>query len=209
MKQFAFCLSAVSVLSVVGTVNADRIIFDGYGSSVGQLIAGGGGSRFGYGTPIAVDRDIEISGISALTHLFDPTPFNFVVLPFPQPQVLDLSTALYYSDARVFPSDPREQRFIGSWKRSDDFSLTLEAGEQYLIGYFADGFTLIFGNDIAESGNGITSVSNSYCLSCPEVTSDFGRDIAIRLHALPEPSSLLALVAGLGAFYVRQRSPVG
>lgn len=124
---------------------------------------------------------------------------RFLILGGPEWDILLITPAL------TFFEEESE-----SWKRSPDFSYTLLANTQYLVGYVRSVAVNEIEDRIAETQNGITSdlfvgclngfANPSYSHHCIS-----GIDFGVRLHAVPEPSTALLLCSGLVGLATRHR----
>jgi hypothetical protein len=108
-------------------------------------------------------------------------------------------TKLFGSAPQDFGQDMGLTR---TWKVSEEFSFTLLAGKQYVIGTTCNVDHDDVFDVVPESQNGITSEMVMWALSgfpSRSIRPFFtGADSAIRLYGVPEPSTLA--LAALGTF---------
>ena len=154
----------------------------------GSLTSGFSSGNQGETTQITASLSVPVTNISVYNNMPSAGHLKFVIYAHPTHQQLYLSQAI---------SVPADVGGAPSFKMSPDFSLTLEAGKSYDIGYIHDVALNSYTDRVSESGNGLSSdvmLSIVAGYESPVFDRHFlGRDVALRLH-VPEPSSLVLML---------------
>ena len=171
---------------------AATVVFDSYtkGGAFGSTYIASAGS--GEADCVYVSQTTVINNIGVLNTLYAAGNIKFVIFDNPS------HTPLLVTLPKSFSQDTNKTR---TWKMSDDLSATLQAGKTYDIGYISDVGSEGPLDSISESQNGFTSYLETSTVTnfdSPKCQGSFGAvsDSAIRLYAIPEPSTLALLAIG-------------
>jgi len=172
-----------------------EIVFDSF--TPPSTDGGGSSANAGVAIQLSVSSDLTITGISILNQMLAPGNLRFAILSYRQPDFLLLTDPIAFTiDAPGIPT----------WKDSGAIMFTLNAGNQYLVGYVTDVEVNEVGDHVAESGGGVTSDLYLHCINgfqSPTYSHACisGTDIGVRLEVIPEPSPLTLLFCGGTAWF--------
>ena len=194
--RWTWTLSFAVIIGAASARAADTLIFDSFTPPIS--FGGFSSPNNGVATQLSNTQQLTISRIAVLNEMLSTGDLKFVILSFPQPQFL------YISTPKSFPKDITGQT---TWKLSDPLSFTFQPGTKYLVGYLRSVAVNENVDTHAESSAGITSDLVAHALSgyaTPTYSHAFvtGADEGVRLYVLPEPSCLLLIA---GAFLIERR----
>ena len=155
----------------------------------------------GITTQVLFSAVTPISRFSILNRTREVTRMKFAIYSHPTHELL------YASEEIVFESDGDDP----TWKSSPELDFVFEAGQNYHLGYAHDVAVFDVMDFVPETMNGITSGFNVSIIGDYD-SLEFERhfnglaDAGIRLHAVPEPVTLLPFVlAAFAQTLARQR----
>jgi hypothetical protein len=165
------------------------IVFDSYTPPASN--SGFSSANGGHASQISVAQTIVITNISIYNQMLSAGDVKVLIIGAPSNSILYESSPLHFSAESTF-----------SWKTTPSMSFTLEAGEQYWIGYVRNVGVNDLGDTIRESQNGITSGGDTAIISGyanPAYDRVFitGVDSPFRLWVVPEPSTMVLTAAAV------------
>lgn len=196
-------IQGLMILSVVAvgasTAEASSVVFDSFS---GTVRANGRFAGSSPGSLIDVSISQTITNIAVRNDLNSNGSLKFLIFDHND------HSLLFESSSQAFTDDGM------SWKKSDAFSFTLQAGKKYDVGAIANvGGSWAF-DSISESQNGITSIlsnPNFRNFSDPEQAGHAtGTDAAVRLYGgesttVPTPGAASAGVMLMGGLLFWRR----
>jgi hypothetical protein len=190
-------VAALMMIALLSNGLYAGVIFDSYSEpNIGGLTSRDTGAL----AQVSVSRDTVVNNISVLNRMPTSGHLKFFIFSAATRGLL-LETPAVLWDA--------EPGAVPSWKTSPDFSFTLLAGNQYVIGSAGDVDWYDVADTKAESANGISSDLIMWTAAGFAPVRNVrpfwtGADCGIRLLAVPEPS-MLWLAAGVVAAVVRRK----
>ena len=141
-------------------------------------------------TQLTVDADTSIGSLASFNEMSTGGLLKFVIFEHPSQNLV------FQSDPVAFAADPSGQP---SWKKSPEFTFTLEAGRSYHVAAISDSTVRWHYDTIPSSQNGISSVSangNFSDFTNPQMSPGYASaDAAIRIYSPgADPPSALAYV---------------
>lgn len=196
MKTKFLAAALIIFGSLAGGVSAATLVFDSFSGG------GSGSSRDGGSSPgstITVSSSTTINTIAVLSNMNGTCNIKFVIFDHATHNLLMITNSKSFGDDGL----------TSTWKESDPFSFTLQAGFTYDIGAISDTAGNWNFDQTSETMNGMTSIvgnPNFSNFSAPAAGNHAGADAAVRLYAIPEPSSAMLLLVAGGLCFRRRRT---
>jgi hypothetical protein len=190
-------VASVALLGGASQASA-ALVFDSFS---GGTSASNRAAESSPGLRIVVTTATTVTSIAVLNNMSGAANLKFLI--FDNSNVLLFSTG-----SKAFADDGADP----TWKESDAFSFTLQAGLTYQIGAISDTSGLWSFDVVSDSMNGMTSLTsnpNFSIFASPAIFGSGGADAAVRLFdggAVPEPSVALLGLAALGLTARRRRA---
>src|ERR1035441_2980879 len=135
MKRLARWIYLILVLSLPSSLLPGATIFDSF--TPPNTEGGYSSPNMGSAIQVSVAYDLTITGISVLNEMLAPGDLRFAIFSYPEPRLLLLT------DPAAFPMDAPNNP---TWKDSSAITLTLNGGNEYLLGYVRD----VLVNDVGD-----------------------------------------------------------